>query len=88
MADPQRLPEPLVANWEWHTTAACRGLDCTMFYHPFNERNEAREARIAQAKAICQQCPVAAGRRVSDTPTDDDAHQPFTSSVRQSATSR
>ena len=27
MADTQRLPEPLVANWEWQTTAACRGLD-------------------------------------------------------------
>ena len=58
MADTQRLPEPLVTNWEWQTTAACRGMDSTMFYHPFNERNEAREARIAQAKAICQQCPV------------------------------
>ena len=58
MADTQRLPEPIVANWEWQITAACRGLDSGLFYHPFNERNEAREARIAQAKAICRQCPV------------------------------
>lgn len=58
MADTQRLPEPLVANWEWQTAAACRSLDSCLFYHPFNERSDARETRIAQAKAICRRCPV------------------------------
>ena len=35
-------------------------MDVGVFYHPAAERNKARKQRIAQAKAICQQCPVIA----------------------------
>ncbi len=49
---------PLTDNWDWQLAATCRGLDVDAFYHPPRERNHQREQRIAQAKAICAQCPV------------------------------
>ena len=55
---PNDFPNPLWRTGNGRRAAACRGLDSTLFYHPYNERNEARENRIAQAKAICRQCPV------------------------------
>jgi WhiB family redox-sensing transcriptional regulator len=58
VADTQRLPAPLTDNWDWQTQAACRGMDITVFFHPPDERNAARERRAAQAKAICQACPA------------------------------
>ena len=58
MADTKRLPLPLVVHWEWQTDAACRGMDSAAFFHPVNERNAAREERIAVAKAICRRCPA------------------------------
>ena len=58
MADTQRLPPPLVAHWEWQNKAACRGIDSDAFFHPVNERNQAREDRIAAAKAICRSRPA------------------------------
>ena len=57
MADTERLPAPLIDNWDWQTQAACRGMDITVFFHPPDERNAARERRVSQAKAICQTCP-------------------------------
>jgi WhiB family redox-sensing transcriptional regulator len=33
-------------------------MDTAIFFHPQAERNAAREARIAQAKAICRTCPA------------------------------
>jgi WhiB family redox-sensing transcriptional regulator len=58
MADTKRLPEPLVDHWEWQLAAACRGMDSGTFFHPPDERNSAREQRIAQAKAVCRACPA------------------------------
>ena len=58
MPDISRLPKPLVAQWEWQIQAACRGMDTATFFHPPNERDAAREGRIAQAKAICSGCPA------------------------------
>ncbi len=58
MADTARLPEPLVACWEWQATAACRGMDDALFFHPPNERKAAKAKRIATAKVICQRCPA------------------------------
>ena len=58
MADIKRLPLPLVVHWEWQADAACRGMDTGTFFHPVNERNAAREQRIATAKAICRRCPA------------------------------
>lgn len=53
-----RLPEPLVAHWVWQIEAACRDMESSTFFHPHGERDEARERRIAAAKAICESCPV------------------------------
>ena len=58
MADTKRLPEPLVDQWEWQLAAACRGMDSGTFFHPPDERNSAREERIARAKAVCRACPA------------------------------
>jgi WhiB family redox-sensing transcriptional regulator len=58
MTDIDRLPAPLIDNWDWQGQAACRGMDVSVFFHPPQERNAARERRIAQAKAICQGCPA------------------------------
>ncbi|MEP6561890.1 MAG: WhiB family transcriptional regulator [Nakamurella sp.] len=58
MADTDRLPDPIAENWQWQTTAACRGMDSEYFFHPPDERNAARKTRIATAKAICRNCPA------------------------------
>ena len=58
MADTKRLPPPLAVQWEWQADAACRGMDSAAFFHPVNERDAARENRIAAAKAICRRCPA------------------------------
>jgi len=58
MTDINRLPAPLIDNWDWQGQAACRGMDVSVFSHPPQERNAAREQRIAQAKAICRGCPA------------------------------
>jgi WhiB family redox-sensing transcriptional regulator len=60
MTDPRRLPRAIAEQWAWQLEASCRGMDVGVFYHPAAERNKARKQRIAQAKAICQQCPVIA----------------------------
>ncbi len=58
MADVTRLPGPNADFWDWQMEGACRGLDSSVFYHPDGERGQARERRIAQAKAVCATCPV------------------------------
>lgn len=60
MADTSRLPGALLENWKWQQTAACRGMDASVFFYPPNERARARDRRGAIAKAICRRCPVIA----------------------------
>jgi WhiB family transcriptional regulator, redox-sensing transcriptional regulator len=60
MADVRRLPTAIAENWAWQLAAACREMDVARFYHPPGERNAPREDRIAEAKAICRDCPVSA----------------------------
>ncbi|WP_369334961.1 WhiB family transcriptional regulator, partial [Bacillus licheniformis] len=50
--------QPVIENWDWQLFAACRGLDVEIFYHPSGERRHRKTQRIAQAKQICQDCPV------------------------------
>ena len=43
----------------WQFSAACRGEDSSLFFAPnYFERKEQKDAREAQAKAICARCPV------------------------------
>jgi len=58
MADLTRLPGPNADFWDWQLDAMCRGLDSGVFYHPDGERGQARERRVATAKAVCAACPV------------------------------
>jgi WhiB family redox-sensing transcriptional regulator len=44
---------------EWQLKAACRGPQSVVFFPPSHfERKEEKEAREAQAKAICATCSV------------------------------
>ena len=58
MADLVRLPGPHPEKWEWQLRAACRGMDSSLFFHPFNQQMPARQRRIDAAKAICRVCPA------------------------------
>lgn len=58
MADIQRLPLPIIGNWDWQTAGACRGMDSEAFFHPPQERAKGRRRRISAAKAVCKACPV------------------------------
>lgn len=43
----------------WQSKAACRGPHTAVFFPPAHfERKDDKEAREAQAKAICNTCPV------------------------------
>jgi WhiB family redox-sensing transcriptional regulator len=43
----------------WQDQALCRGANADLFFAPHHlERKEEREAREAQAKAVCARCPV------------------------------
>jgi WhiB family redox-sensing transcriptional regulator len=58
MADFSRLPGPNADLWDWQLSAACRGVDSALFFHPEGERGAARVARETAAKEVCQRCPV------------------------------
>lgn len=60
MADISRLPQPQEKYWNWQQYASCRGVDSSLFFHPENERGEAREVRDKQAKILCASCRVRA----------------------------
>lgn len=58
MTDTRHLPKPVAREWEWQLWAACQGLNSSVFFHPDGERGAARTRRAAEAKAVCQRCPV------------------------------
>ena len=49
---------PIADLWEWQRLASCRGAEQSVFFHPEGERGVARRRRVAQAKLICESCPV------------------------------
>lgn len=49
---------PVTEWWDWQKDAACRGMSTSTFFHPDNERGDARRHRIRAAKAVCGRCPV------------------------------
>ncbi len=57
-ADINSLPRAQLEQWEWQRAAACRGMDSSVFFHPPNERDAARDNRADRAKAVCINCPV------------------------------
>lgn len=58
MVSNTRLPESVHYVWDWQSRGACRDIDSRVFFHPEFERGPSRDARVAQAKAICRRCPV------------------------------
>ena len=48
-------------TWERQRTPAGRGMDNSVFFHPPNVRDAARENRAARPKAVCRPSPVIAG---------------------------
>ena len=58
MPNPGRRPGPILEEWDWQRTGACRDADPDLFFPPDSERGPRRAAREAAAKAVCQRCPV------------------------------
>jgi WhiB family redox-sensing transcriptional regulator len=58
--NPGRLPGPILEEWDWQRTGACRDADPDLFFPPDSERGPRRAAREAAAKAVCRRCPGAA----------------------------
>jgi WhiB family redox-sensing transcriptional regulator len=58
MASISRLPGAFQHHWNWQLHAACRGVDTSLFFHPFGERGRAHDSREKAAKRICARCPV------------------------------
>ena len=58
MANFNRLPGPLLDNWDWQYLGSCNSLDTEMFFHQEGERGPARRRRAASAREICHACPV------------------------------
>lgn len=52
------LPDPTSDMYEWQCEAACRGMDSSVFFHPWGERGSDRDDRATRAKEICARCPV------------------------------
>ena len=55
---PERALRPVAAKWEWQESAACRGMDSTVFYSPHGERGTALMRRVRQAQRLCAACEV------------------------------
>ena len=58
MSDVSRLPGPMDHAWQWQRLGSCRGMDSAVFFHPDGERNPSRARCTANAKEVCQRCPV------------------------------
>lgn len=58
MTDVSRLPGALNQHWDWQMRASCRDVDSSLFFHPPNERGDARAVREEHAKRVCVPCPV------------------------------
>ncbi|MFD8565500.1 WhiB family transcriptional regulator [Streptomyces sp. NPDC059639] len=52
------LLRPVGDLWDWQRSAACRGMDSSVFYSPAGERGRQRREREERARHICEGCPV------------------------------
>lgn len=58
MAEITRLPGPVADLWNWQLAGACRAVSPEVFFHPEGERGPRRRGRDAEAKSVCEACPV------------------------------
>lgn len=49
-------PRRTGATWSWQQDAACRGESLVLFFGGEGERSRERDAREADAKAVCATC--------------------------------
>lgn len=47
-----------MTDLDWHHQAACKDLPVLLFFPPEGERQPERDLREANAKAVCNTCPV------------------------------
>ena len=55
-----RAPAAAPHHEGWREVAACRGVASSVFFSPDGERGQARARREANARQICEECPVLA----------------------------
>jgi WhiB family redox-sensing transcriptional regulator len=58
MRKPERLPKPLIDEYEWQDHALCRALPVEEFFDMENSRGGRRERQERAAKEVCHRCPV------------------------------
>jgi WhiB family redox-sensing transcriptional regulator len=58
MSNLQRLPRPVLSNYEWQMQGTCRTADPEAFFPAEATRGRNRASIEARAKAMCAQCPV------------------------------
>lgn len=58
MVNVQRLPMPLIDEYEWQYQGLCRRVGQEIFFGPDGESRGARERRERLAKRVCERCPV------------------------------
>ncbi|MCW2529659.1 MAG: transcription factor WhiB [Pseudonocardiales bacterium] len=52
------LPAAIADNWDWQSTAACRGVDPEAFFLPAKSRGPEKRMHEAAAKTVCARCPI------------------------------
>ena len=58
MSNLQRLPRPVLSNYEWQMHGTCRTADPEAFFPAEASRGRNSATIEARAKAMCAQCPV------------------------------
>ncbi|RYF56742.1 MAG: WhiB family transcriptional regulator [Comamonadaceae bacterium] len=54
------IPAPIAETWDWQLSAACRGADSSVFFHPDEQPGGRQPQRVQAAKRICPGCEVRA----------------------------
>ena len=54
----QRLPVPIIENYEWQYEGECNNHDPEIFFLPYGARMSDKRKRIQEAKKICGTCVV------------------------------
>ncbi|MDQ0306246.1 WhiB family redox-sensing transcriptional regulator [Kitasatospora herbaricolor] len=49
---------PTPEMWAWQSSAACRGMDSSVFFAAPDERTDAKQGREEAARRVCARRPV------------------------------
>lgn len=53
-----KLPKPIMENYDWQLRGLCRDEDPEVFFLPDNARMGEKTKRVNLAKKVCEGCPV------------------------------